>query len=119
DLAAAETHQREAIARLRAVGDVSSESLCRARLAAVIAQRGQLDAAAREIDRAERATAGRDAVTTELVRLHRCFLELAAGEEAAAFARLEAAQQARDDGAPSLVEVHDDARLVLRMLASS
>jgi predicted ATPase len=119
DLEAAEAHHRDALAKLRAVGDVSSEALCRARLAAVLAQRGHLDDAEREMEHAERTIVGRDALTTDLVRLHRCFLELAAGDEAAAFARLEAAQQARDEGAPSLVEIHDDARLVLRMLAAS
>lgn len=114
--AALERHE-QALELLEEVGDARSEALCRARLGAVIAELGDAEAAEAQLDEAERLVVGRDALGLELVRLHRCFLELAAGDETAAFARIERAQAPRE-GEPSLAEVNDDARMLLRMLAS-
>jgi predicted ATPase/predicted negative regulator of RcsB-dependent stress response len=117
-LDAARARHEQALALLSEFGEVHSEALCRARLGAVLAAQGELDAAERQLDAAERLVAGRDRLELELMSLHRCFLDLASGDHDAAFARVEAAQASRD-GRPALAEVHDDARLLLRMLARS
>jgi predicted ATPase len=113
---ARELHDR-ALALLRQVGDVHSEALCLARLGAVTAALGDIDSGERRLDEAERLVIGRDRLGLALVRLHRCFLDVARGDEAQAFARLEAAQAPQEEG-PSLVELSDDARMVMRMLAA-
>ncbi len=122
NLEAARERHELALALLLEVGDARSEAWCRARLGAVLARLGELDAAEAQLDDAERLVVGRDALGLRLVRLFRCFLELAAGDEEAALGRLEAAQSRGDDrggDAPSLVEVNDDARMVVRMLVKS
>jgi predicted ATPase len=130
DLGSARTHHERALALLREVGDVYSEALCRARLGAVLADLGELEASDRQLDDAERAIAGRDRLALEIVRLHRCFLDRARGEDAVAFRRIQLATVGEDlpppeggrvgeGGSPTLSEVSDDARLVLRMLSRS
>jgi predicted ATPase len=112
----ARARHESALALLGEIGDVYSEALCRARLGAVLAAQGELAAAERHLDAAERLMAGRDRLELELIALHRCFLDIAAGEQDAAFERAEAAQVGRAGG-PALAEVNDDARMLLRMLA--
>ena len=97
------------------LADLHSEVLCRARLGAVLADRGELEAGARAIEEAERRVSGRAPLALALVGLHRAFLELADGATDAAQRRVANAQRARAD-APSLVEINDDARLLLRVL---
>jgi hypothetical protein len=67
-------------------------------------------------DEAERLVLERDPLALDVVRLHRCFLDVARGDHDDAARRLAAAQTPRSDGV-SLVEINDDARIVLRMLA--
>jgi tetratricopeptide (TPR) repeat protein len=115
----AEARQRheQALELLERVGDRHSEALCRARLGAVLADLGEVEAAEACLERAERSVLERDALALALVRLYHAFVDLAHGDEAAALRRIELAQSDAADGAPSLAEVSDDARLVLRLLA--
>ena len=115
ELADAERHLEEALKLLVELADLHSEVLCRARLGAVLADRGELEAGARAIEEAERRVSGRAPLALALVGLHRAFLELADGATDAAQRRVANAQRARAD-APSLVEINDDARLLLRVL---
>ncbi len=117
DLDEARARHQLAFDLLHEVGDVRSESLSAARLGAVLAAGGALAEAEQLFDHAERAVVGRDALALELARLHRCWLDLARGDDAAAYARVERAQAPRDGG-PSLIEVNDDARMLLRMLGT-
>jgi predicted ATPase len=117
DLQRALTLHQRALALLSQVGDIHSEALCRARLGAVVAGLGDVDAAERQLDEAERLVIGRDVLGTALVRLHHCFVDIARGDEAGAYARLDAARAPSEQGGPSLAELSDDARMVLRMLA--
>ncbi|MCA9621856.1 MAG: tetratricopeptide repeat protein, partial [Myxococcales bacterium] len=112
----AERHHRTAIELLAEVGDPRSEALARARLGAVLAARGATAEAIQELDEAERRVVGRDAMALAVVRLHRCFVDLAQGEEAAAERRLALAQAPGEDGGPSLAAISDDARLLLRLV---
>lgn len=118
ELVDAEGHLEGALALLVELADLHSEVLCRARLGAVLADRGEVEAGARAIERAERRVAGRAPLALALVQLHRAFLELAEGSTEAARRRVADAQAARgeDEDAPSLVEINDDARLLLRVL---
>ena len=108
NLDAARGHHEYALALLHEVGPVRSEALSGARLGAVLAAQGELAEAEERFDAAERSVLGRDAFSLSLVRLHRCFLDLAGGDQEAA--------QARMTEATNLIEVSDDARMVLRML---
>jgi predicted ATPase len=118
DHATAKERHEQALALLLEVGDTRSEAWCRASLGAVLAELGDLTGSEAQLDEAERLVVGRDPLGLALVRLHRCFLEVAAQDTEAAFARIEEAQARRDDE-PSLAEVNDDARMLLRMLAKS
>ncbi len=115
-LAEARERHEQALSLLLEVGDARSEAWCRARLGAVLATHGDLDQADVQLDEAERLVVGRDPLGLELVRLHRCFLEVASGDRDRAIKRLEEARARRGDE-PPLVEVNDDARMVLRILA--
>lgn len=116
DCLAARGRHEQALALMLEFGDARNSAWCRARLGAVLAEMGELDAAERELDEAERLVVGRDRLELALVRLHRSFLELAAGDQDAALERI-AEAQARRGEEPSLAEVNDDARMLLRMLA--
>jgi len=115
ELERARAHHRLALELLQQVGPVRSEALAGARLGAAWAASGDIAEARDHFDRAERAVLGRDPLALQLVRLYRAFVDLAQGHEAAAIERLAAAQASRD-GTPSLVEISDDARLVLRVV---
>lgn len=115
ELGDAEAHLEAALGLLVELADLHSEVLCRARLGAVLADRGDIDGGARSIDEAERRLAGRAPLASEIVELHRAFLDLAQGATSSAQRRVGRAQAIRE-GAPRLVEVNDDARLLLRML---
>lgn len=118
DYATARERHEQALALLLEFGDARLLAWCRARLGAVLAEIGELGEAEQQLDEAERLVVGRDRLELALVRLHRCFVELAAGDQDAAFERI-AEAQAREGDEPSLAEVNDDARMLLRMLARS
>jgi predicted ATPase len=120
-LDAARRRHEQALSLLEEVGDVRSEALCRARLGAVLAALGAHGEAERCFEQAERNVVGRDRLALDLVRLYRCFLDLAQGDEAVASSRLgaRAAGGRATEEQERLAEVSDDARMVLRMLGRS
>ena len=110
---AAKEGLERAVALSRRIGEVRTEALCLARLAGVLACLGEVAHAEAHLDRAEIATRDRDPLSAAVVDVHRAFLELAAGDVAAATARMRGARA--PDGSP-LVDVSDDARIAHRIL---
>jgi tetratricopeptide (TPR) repeat protein len=114
-------HHERALELLEGVGDERSEALCRARLGAVLAQLGQCDAGAAQLERSAALLADRDDPIASGVRdVYRGFVDLAEGDRVTAIKRLRAARLAPktasvEDG-PPLVAVSDDARAAASVL---
>lgn len=104
----AEAELRLAIEQLAPIEDPKTESLCLARLAAVHADRGQRDAADRAFQAASWAVQRGDPVTQKVVDLFGAFVDLAHQRDAAATARLDAAE--------AVLQWSGDARIAARML---
>lgn len=127
NLEEARSGYRAALEVLERVGELRSEALCRGRLAAVLATLGDVDGARGELDRAERELERvGDTVGFDAVQLARAFIamteanrERAGGhvDRAAALLQEVAQRIARARGGePSLVELSDDARALVRVL---
>lgn len=112
-LEAADARYRQALS-LFAESDPSSVALCHARRGAVAALAGDLDRARGHHARAEALAPLKDPLTLRLLELWRVFLEWQAQDRASALARR---RQALSSAAgPSLIQLSDEARLVLRLL---
>jgi tetratricopeptide (TPR) repeat protein len=112
-LEAAEARYRQALA-LFGESDPSSLALCHARRGAVAALAGDLDRARGHHARAAALAPLQDPLTLRLLELWRVFLEWQAQDRASALARRRQALSSADG--PSLIQVSDEARLVLRLL---
>lgn len=96
------------------VSDPSSVALCHARRGAVAALTGELDRARGHHARAEALAPLQDPLTLRLISLWRVFLEWQAQDRASALSRRRQALASQDG--PSLIQISDEARLVLRLL---
>ncbi|MEL6343279.1 MAG: hypothetical protein AAFV53_09080 [Myxococcota bacterium] len=110
-LDAADTRCQEA---LEALGDQvpSRRAVNLARRSGIAALRGALDDARRYHTLAEQALPHGDSYTPRIVALWRAFLEWQVGDRASALGRRRAALT----GAPPLVDISTEARLVIRLL---
>lgn len=112
-LEAADARYQQALGLLKEA-DPSSSALCHARRGAVAALAGDLDRARGHHARAEALAPLSDPLTLRLVALWRVFLEWQAQDRPSALARRRQALSSAEG--PSLIEVSDEARLVLRLL---
>jgi hypothetical protein len=106
-----------ALSALRELGDTRGEGLGMARLGAVLAAMGEVDAATRVFSNASDLLASiGDATSLDVVDFSRAFVDIAQDNPRRARARASGALARGPRGEPPLIERSDDARRILRIL---